>query len=426
MKTSTIGVPIDSELASRVFEDEPHAGDSRTPFQHDKDRILYSTAFRRLQYKTQVFVIHEGDLYRTRLTHSLEVAQISRSIASSLRANADLAESIALAHDLGHAPFGHAGSDKLDDLARAHGLSFEHNFQSYRVVSCLEKRYPGFDGLNLTMATLEGILRHRTYFDYPAEMNVNVLKSLPDYFVQCLQSANPSAEAQIVNLADVIAYASHDIEDALSIGLIDWTNFTEIVKKERVTFLDNIIEKEIPECISEDSGHLLNTNDSKLFQLKIRIMARLIVDKLITEAIKQSKSNIEKIDNNKQAVWQNIRESRHITIALPDKLGEEVQTLVQDILFKHVYEEPRVILMMEKGKKILELLFDTFVNQPKALPKITQARLSEYFEMTEDEQKSQKGESILVPVVIDFISGMTDKYAMDTYDFLTQAYLKAL
>jgi dGTPase len=155
----------EGELAKRKYKDESQSGDIRTPFQHDRDRVIHSTAFRRLQYKTQVYAIHEGDLYRTRLTHSLEVAQIARGIAYHLGADPDLAEAISVAHDLGHAPFGHTGENKLRDLLAQFGIPFDHNVQSYRIVTELEERYTEFKGLNLTHATLEGILRHCTFFD---------------------------------------------------------------------------------------------------------------------------------------------------------------------------------------------------------------------------------------------------------------------
>ena len=171
-----IKTPIESIWAERVYEDEPQTDANRTLFQHDRDRIIHSTAFRRLQYKTQVYVIHEGDLYRTRLTHSLEVGQIARGLAFNLGADPDLAEAIALAHDLGHAPFGHIGDDKLKDLlsSKKYKIPFDHNIQSYRIVTGLEERYSLFKGLNLTRATLDGILRHRTLFDPEKDIRNNI------------------------------------------------------------------------------------------------------------------------------------------------------------------------------------------------------------------------------------------------------------
>jgi len=242
-----IAIPNCSEFAKRRYKDELHPKDARTPFQHDKDRILYSTAFRRLQYKTQVYVIHEGDLYRTRLTHTLEVAQIAKALASSLKADIDLAEAIALAHDIGHAPFGRAGGKKINDLVATYGLSFEHNIQSYRIVSSLEERYASFKGLNLTHATLEGILRHCTYFDKQEDIKSSIPNELMDEVSMYWNSQQPSAEAQIVNLADIIAYATHDIEDALSAGLIDWNTFKSKAKEEEITFLEKIIDEELPQ-----------------------------------------------------------------------------------------------------------------------------------------------------------------------------------
>lgn len=197
-----------AQTRGRVHAEPPST--SRTEFQRDRDRIIHSTAFRRLEYKTQVFVNHEGDLFRTRLTHSLEVAQIARSIARSLRLNEDLVEAISLAHDLGHTPFGHAGQDALNDCMKPYG-GFEHNLQSLLVVDQLEERYGGFDGLNLTFETREGILKH---------CSRNNAATLGDLGRRFLEGQQPSLEAQLANLADEVAYNNHDIDDGLRSGLI--------------------------------------------------------------------------------------------------------------------------------------------------------------------------------------------------------------
>ncbi|HWT73006.1 MAG TPA: deoxyguanosinetriphosphate triphosphohydrolase, partial [Oxalicibacterium sp.] len=200
----------------RRFQEPPPA--SRTDFQRDRDRIIHSTAFRRLEYKTQVFINHEGDLFRTRLTHSIEVAQIARSIARNLRLNEDLVEAISLAHDLGHTPFGHAGQDALNACMREHG-GFEHNLQSLRVVDALEQRYGAFDGLNLTFETREGILKHCSL------ANARKLGDIGERFIEKTQ---PSLEAQLANLADEIAYNNHDIDDGLRSGLLTTEQLCEI------------------------------------------------------------------------------------------------------------------------------------------------------------------------------------------------------
>jgi dGTPase len=422
----SIALPQNCELAKRLHEDELHPDDPRTAFQHDKDRILYSTAFRRLQYKTQVYVIHEGDLYRTRMTHTLEVAQISRALALRLEADADLAEAIALAHDLGHSPFGHAGGETLKELASNYGVSFEHNVQSYRTVSNLEERYSSFSGLNLTRASLEGILRHCTFFDDPADIKSCIPDELRKEVEVHWQSPQPSAEAQIVNIADMIAYAAHDIEDALSVGLIERGVFEKRIEEEGILFLRDILAKELPQKIIEYEKRSSESSDVSIRKVRERIMARLIVDKLIRETVRQSAKNIEILYSRDGDLWANIRDNKLATVALSDSIEGQVRSLINDVLFNSVYQEPRVVFMMEKGKRILELLFRFFAEQPKALPDVTQARLQDYFRMSKKQQKGKRGKRILGQVVIDYISGMTDKYAMDMYDLITQAYQKVL
>jgi len=417
--------PEHGEFANRKYRDEPHPEDPRTPFQHDKDRILYSTAFRRLQYKTQVYVIHEGDLYRTRLTHTLEVAQIARALASFLEADIDLAEAIALAHDIGHAPFGHAGGEKLRELGATYGLSFEHNIQSYKIVSSLEERYASFKGLNLTHATLEGILRHCTYFDNEEEIKSSIPPELNEVLVYW-RSQQPGAEAQIVNLADIIAYAAHDIEDALSAGLINLDTFKTKVKEEKITFLEKIIEEELPKHIRSYQARLGDATGMTISKVQNRIMARLIIDKLIRETVQESEANIKNLSSRGGELWMRIREHKSLVVALPNKLEEQVKMLVTSVLFKCVYQEPRVVIMMEKAKRILETLFHAFMREPRALPTITQAQVQDYFRMPAEQQRGEAMKKMLAGVIIDYISGMTDKYAMDTYELLTQAYEKVL
>lgn len=414
-------------LTGRRYPEESQAGDTRSPFQHDKDRILHSTAFRRMQYKTQVYVIHEGDLYRTRMTHSLEVAQIARGLAQQLGANTDLAEAIALAHDVGHAPFGHAGESRLRELLEPFDLTFEHNVQSYRVVTHLEERYASYSGLNLTRATREGIIRHQSYFDKQED----ILKSIPegireevaDYLPPSLKQ--PGLEAQIVNIADIIAYATHDIEDALTMGLINWDRFVKQVEKLEINFLKQIIGqylgaemKKLTLRMSEPPPEIIN-------KMKVRILSHSIINHLIIQAGQQTKKNLDSVGGNANTLWHTIREQSQYVVAFPPVLEKQVGSLVKDLLYNQVYSEPRVKLMAVKAERILDTLFDNFMQHPATMPRITQTRLN--IDYTLSLEKRSKDEQILLAqVVADYVSGMTDKYAMDTYQLLTQAYEKAL
>ncbi len=423
----TIATPCDSQWAERVHEDEPQTDDNRTPFQHDKDRILHSTAFRRLSYKTQVYVIHEGDLYRTRLTHSLEVAQVAGGLARLLKADIDLAEAISLAHDLGHAPFGHIGGDELQELLSSYKIPFDHNIQSYRIVTGLEERYSRFKGLNLTHATLEGILRHRTLFDPEKDIRNNIPKEIKKETLHYLGSSpSPSAETQIVNVADTIAYAAHDIEDALAVGLISWEKFKTRIREQAITFVEQIIEETLEEHINEYKKRDLHATDETIQKLRTRTLSRLIIGYLIRVVCQQTELNKTALANDKKDNWVDVRGQKSSVVVFPDDVWKQVEKLVKMVLLKHVYLEPRVMIMMQKAKRIVEVLFHTFMDEPEALPKITQARLADYFAMAERKRKSEVGKQKLATVVGDYISGMTDKYAMDMYQLLTQAYEKAL
>ncbi|MFC2049830.1 deoxyguanosinetriphosphate triphosphohydrolase family protein [Chloroflexota bacterium] len=414
------------ELAKRRYKDEPQIGDIRTPFQHDKDRIIHSTAFRRLQYKTQVYVIHEGDLYRTRLTHSLEVAQIAGGIALQLGADPDLAEAIALAHDLGHAPFGHIGGNTLRDLLVPFGILFDHNVQSYRIVTVLEERYTSFKGLNLTYATLEGILRHRTYFDNEEEILANIPNELKEEVSSFWNHKQPIIEAQIVNIADSIAYATHDLEDALEVGLLEWAEFKTLVDKYDITFVIGLSNDDLHKAIEQYKQANGETNEKIVRKVKHRTLSRLIINKLILETVAQTKKNLDEFNCNGEQLTAAVRDSRNVTIALPTALEKQLRNLLSRILFDHVYREPRVMIMMQKAKRILETIFSACMEAPEALPNRTQAKLETYYQLDKKKRASKPGRRILARAVGDYISGMTDKYAMDTYQLLTQAYEKAL
>ena len=348
----------------RNIKEKPPLG--RSEFQRDRDRIIHSSAFRRLEYKTQVFVNHEGDLFRTRLTHSLEVAQIGRSVARSLRLNEDLVEAIALAHDLGHTPFGHAGQEALNECMKNHN-GFEHNLQSLRVVDILEERYGAFDGLNLCFETREGILKHC------AKKNA---RKLGDVGTRFIINQRPSLEAQLTNLADEIAYNNHDVDDGLRSGLIT--------------------QKELEE-ISIFSRHLAM---SKKFYPKIsgrRLIhetIRSMINTLVSDLIKQSTANIKDIrPDNLQSV-----SAAPYLISFSEKTKKEQQEL-KKFLRNNLYRHFKVARMSNKAQHTVKMLFNIFSEDTQLLPLKYQekSRINKYQAIT------------------DYIAGMTDRYAIREY-----------
>lgn len=355
-----------SSRGRRYSEPEPL---SRTAFARDRDRIIHSTAFRRLEYKTQVFVNHEGDLFRTRLTHSLEVAQISRAIARNLRLNEDLVEAIALAHDLGHTPFGHAGQDALNECMREDG-GFEHNLQSLFVVDKLEERYGGFDGLNLCYETREGILKHCS------RANAQQLGELGQRF---LLGHQPSLEAQLVNLADAIAYSNHDVDDGLRSGILklEQLDAVPLWSKHR-----HLVEKQYP-----------NIPERRLIYETVRAMVNaLIVD--LTETSQQRLL---------ERAPQNVDEVRHshALISFSEDMSKDL-VLLKQFLFKKLYRHHIVMRMNAKAKLIIEGLFTAFTNDARLLPPA-------YIFAGDQELPSQ------ARLVANYIAGMTDRYAMREY-----------
>jgi dGTPase len=336
---------------------------ARTPFQRDHDRIVHSTAFRRLEYKTQVFVNHEGDLFRTRLTHSLEVAQIGRAIARNMKLNEDLVEAIALAHDLGHTPFGHAGQDALHDCMKPYG-GFEHNLQSLRVVDELEERYGGFDGLNLCYETREGILKHCSL------ENARKLGELGERFVKRQQ---PGLEAQIANLADEIAYNNHDIDDGLRSGLLQLTQletvplFARHATDVRASF-PGLPEKRM---VSETVRRMINT---------------LIVD--LTEESERRIADAAPRDIDA------VRECGPL-VAFSPALRREANAL-KGFLHDNLYRHYRVMRMTAKARRIVTDLFRAFHDEPRTLPAEHQLRAAENAPQA----------------IADYVAGMTDRYAI--------------
>ena len=335
----------------------------RGEFQRDRDRIIHSGAFRRLEYKTQVFVNHEGDLFRTRLTHSIEVAQIARSIARRLRLNEDLAEAISLAHDLGHTPFGHAGQDALNNCMQAWS-GFEHNLQSLRVVELLEERYAEFEGLNLTFETREGILKHCS------RDNASKLGELGARF---LNDRRPSLEAQIANLADEIAYNNHDVDDGLRSGLITLEQLAEVPLVAR--HLDEVraAYPALPErrLVHETVRRMINT--------------------LVSDLIGQSEQNIAE---QKLATLEDVHRAP-VLIAFSDVLNEE-QRVLKRFLLTNLYRHYRVMRMSSKAQRIIDDLFSAFMADNRLLPPAFQ----------------RQGEAERARSVADYIAGMTDRYAI--------------
>jgi dGTPase len=347
-----------------------HAEDEdpyRTRYQRDRDRIIHSTAFRRLEYKTQVFVTHEGDYYRTRLTHTLEVAQLARSIARALGANEDLVEAVALAHDLGHTPFGHSGEDALNTLMSKHG-GFEHNTHGLRVVTLLEKQYPDFPGLNLTYEVRESIVKHRTDYDNPYH---------PDYEPE----KSPLVESQIVDMADAIAYANHDLDDGLKAGII------ELGELEGVPLWAEAAAE------VEKSGKRMNE----------RIRARQIVKTLIRTAVGDLIENSEKklkskcVDSPEKA-----QAERGYVISFSTAYSKK-RGVAQKFLHEQLYRHYRVVRMQQKAMRFIIELFNAYAEHPDQLPPDHQ------------EQVKSMGAH---RAVADYIAGMTDRYALDEYQKL--------
>ena len=358
----------------RRFEAPP---DSRNEHQRDRDRIVHSTAFRRLVYKTQVFINHEGDLFRTRLTHSLEVAQLGRSAARALKLNEDLVEAIALAHDLGHTPFGHAGQDALHTCMAQHG-GFEHNLQSLRVVDELEARYPAFDGLNLTFETREGILKHcsRTHAR-------QLLKLEPDGpAARFLHGGQPSLEAQLVNLADELAYSAHDVDDGVRSGLITLEQLLE------VPLLAGWHQQVL-------ADHPALSGRRLLYELLRRMLSSQVHDLIqTTNGLIQ-----EAAQSNPLFDASSVRTCPSLAAVSPG-LAQETQVLKR-FLFRELYRHPQVAAMTAQAREVVSDLFEQYLNRP--------SEMSPEYAVGADRPRA----------VADYVSGMTDRFALREHVRLT-------
>lgn len=361
-----------SESRGRVHKESEHA--YRSAYQRDRDRIVHSTAFRRLEYKTQVFVFHEGDDYRTRLTHSIEVAQIARTISGELGLNPDLTEAIALAHDLGHTPFGHAGEDALNELMKNDG-GFNHNQQSLRVVELLEERYPDFPGLNLTWEVREGIIKHSTAFD-----KGSIRKDLAP-------GEMPVMETQVVDIADEIAYDNHDLDDGLTSGLI---------KEEELALLplwEVVIKKIGPDA--------KNTSPVK----RKCLIIRTLINEQVTDLIKETRKNIASLKLKSSSQVKKL--DKKVVTFSPDML--KLRLPLRDFLLKKLYHHYRVMRMSTKAKRFITDMFGVYVQKPLQLPTEIQLKIPR------DGVKK---------AVCDYIAGMTDRYALDEHKKLFDPYEK--
>jgi len=350
--------------------DEP-APSHRSQYQRDRDRIIHSAAFRRLEYKTQVFVNHEGDLFRTRLTHSVEVAQIGRSVARALSLNEDLVEAISLAHDLGHTPFGHAGQDALNECMREYG-GFEHNQQSLRVVDLLEERYAEFPGLNLTFESREGILKHCA---------VKVAKTLGDVGQRFLDKTQPSLEAQLTNIADEIAYNNHDVDDGLRYGLIEIEQLRELKLFSRQ---HDAVLKAYPDLAARRVVH----------ETIRRIINYLVVDLIENSQRLIKTAGVGSIDDARQAGTT--------LVAYSDPVREESLELKR-FLRQQLYNHFRVRRMSTKSVKLLKQVFEAFMSDAALLPPQYQQKLKD---------SPVSGLPAQARIVADYVAGMTDRYAL--------------
>jgi dGTPase len=358
---------LKSQDSKGRFHEEP-SPDYRTQYQRDRDRILHTTAFRRLEYKTQVFVNYEGDYYRTRLTHTLEVAQIGRTLARALGVNEDLVEAICLGHDLGHPPFGHAGEHVLNHLMEHHG-GFEHNRQSYRILTELERRYTRWRGLNLSYELLEGIIKHETEYD--------LVEVTEEGFSPELRA---SLEAQIANIADELAYNGHDLDDGLRSGLLVAAQLKGLTAWERA-------------CVA------VGWDNTDLDEIERHRIVRYFIGWQVTDVIEQTQRNLEK---HAVKTPMDVQKLSHNLVEHSDEL-RPVNRQLKDFLYENLYRHYRVVRMSMKAERFISDLFNSFITEPRQLPPNTQQRINEIG---------------LHRTVADYIAGMTDRYALQEWERL--------
>lgn len=369
-----------SESRGRLFS-EPDSP-TRTPFQRDRDRIIHSNAFRRLKHKTQVFIADEGDLYRTRLTHTIEVSQIARALARALRLDEDLAEAIALVHDFGHTPFGHAGEDALDRKMKPYG-GFDHNAQGLRIVTKLEHRYPSFDGLNLSWETLEGLAKHNGpllgHYSSEKEVSPYLLEYSSVHDLELNRFAG--LEAQCAAIADDIAYNAHDIDDGLRSGLLQIEQLNEVA-----------ITADILHDIRQQYPKLDNTRTGyEVIRRQITLMVEDVIQNSVKLIAEMKPNNIADIHNADKKL-----------VCFSDDMAKKEQQL-KKFLFKNLYYHPVVLTRRDVAEQIVGDLFDCYLSAPQSLPyDWYQAAL-----FVDEKQRAQ--------LISDFLSGMTDNYALREY-----------
>jgi len=357
------------QTQGRLHKEKEHA--YRTVYQRDKDRIIYSTAFRRLEYKTQVFVNHEGDYYRTRLTHTIEVAQIARTIARVLRLNEDLVEAIALAHDLGHTPFGHAGEDALAELMKNHG-GFDHNTHGLRVVDVLEKRSPLFPGLNLSHEIRRGIIRHATPFDKKRQSGF------------CIQGPH-LLEIQVVDIADEVAYDNHDLDDGLKSGFLSEDDLSGVP-------------------MWSEAERRLKKNYKNLSQeIKRSEIIRFLINAQVTDIVENTLKSLER---SKIRTLEDLDSIKKNIVGFSRTMNSK-RRLLKTVLEEKLYKHYRVVRMTDKAARFLKILFRLYVDNPEQLPPQAFERIKKYGKET---------------AICDYIAGMTDRYALDQYKKFFEPY----
>jgi dGTPase len=359
------------DTRGRRFPENEHP--YRTPFQRDRDRIIHSRAFRRLEYKTQVFVNHEGDHYRTRLTHSLEVAQIARTVSGALGLNVDLSEALALSHDMGHPPFGHSGQDALDELMKNYG-GFEHNLQTLRIVEQLEQKYIEFPGLNLTFEMREGIVKHSASY--------KGMKNPPEALREYVLNEFPPLEAQIIDLCDEIAYNNHDLDDGLESRLLDLDDLVKNVTIFRETY--QRVKQEHPSALDK------LVNNATIIRL---------INLLVTDLVENIKRTIQREEIHS---LYDVRNAPRLIPCFSDEVGDKNREL-KTYLFQRMYTHYRVNRMKSKARRILDSLFRAYQEDPALLP-------PPYQQKTRSEGKER--------IICDYIAGMTDRFAIEEYEKL--------
>jgi dGTPase len=363
--------PYAAKSAATRGREHPEAEHTyRTAYQRDRDRVVHSTAFRRLEYKTQVFLTHEGDFFRTRLTHTMEVAQIARTLARALNLNEDLTEAVALAHDLGHTPFGHSGEEALAELMRDFG-GFEHNRHGVRIIEYLEHPYPQFRGLNLTYELRECMAKHETRFDRPE--------------IAGFEAGQPPLEGQVVELADSIAYDSHDLDDAIAMGIVTPSDLANLAI--------------FRQAAADFATSLADLTDDQ----RIRRIAKLLIDLMASDAINTSEQAIR---DAKVRSLDDVRAAGGRLVRLSDGLAPKVMELAT-FLGGRVYRHYRVARMMTKAKRFISQIFQAYLANPDQLP-------PKYHEQADAEG--------LHRAICDYIAGMTDRYAQDEYQRLYEPF----